>query len=949
MQKPQRSLPDISPGAPSHARTRLQRRILIPLGAGLLLLLTLFLGASLWLRHREMDTRIEHSLSAMRDFYTLAQQQNVAAMETALETMAQDQAIMGELARRDRPALLSRLAPLYKNFEKEQGITHFYFINTDQQVILRLHSPEKHGDTINRTTLQRAVEQKKVFSGIEVGMLGTLTLRTVRPFYGPDGDLIGLIELGKEIDHVTQALHSVFGAEAWVLVQKDQLHRKQWTEHQVRLGREADWDQFGDCALVSYTQPNVPAPIVQAVAAGRGQADDAGELLGWDGRTYEVTYFAVHDARGRHAGRIVLARENTALTALHRQVAWLVASLCIAVGTTLFLLCHVLLGRIERQLESAYRRLMESSQERLLQEQRQTREIELARQKTIDGVGDPIVVIGADHRVLLANDAFRRLVGAGEKPVAGAACTDVLPAWCRPCMEGGTCIMDRLRSTAAPVAFTMTSDESAQRVYEVLRSPVFDDSGAMTWFVASFRDITDRARAEEQLRDGALYDPLTRLANRTLFMDRLGQAFERARRHPECLFAVLFLDLDRFKVINDSLGHAAGDELLKQVADRLRGCLRGSDSVAHGGIENTAARLGGDEFTILLTDVGNANNAVRVAERALAEIARPYIIAEQEVFLTGSIGIATSVQGGATAQALLRDADTAMYRAKSGGRSRYELFDKAMHTQAVTRLKMESDMRRALLREEFVLHYQPIVGAATRRVAGFEALVRWQHPERGLVPPMDFIPVAEEIGLIVPLGWWVLKEACRQLKLWQQQFADKAPLTMSVNLSSIQLRQEDFVPRLDAILREADLDASTLDLEITESALMGNEPHVAAIIRQLKERGCHIHMDDFGTGYSSLSYLHRFPFDIIKIDRSFVTGIHESADKSSIVRTLVMMAHSLGMTVIAEGVESAEEMARLVELNAERVQGFYIARPLTVDQAEDFLRKMNMELKAVEG
>ncbi|OLE54318.1 MAG: hypothetical protein AUG51_08590 [Acidobacteria bacterium 13_1_20CM_3_53_8] len=438
------------------------------------------------------------------------------------------------------------------------------------------------------------------------------------------------------------------------------------------------------------------------------------------------------------------------------------------------------------------------------------------------------------------------------------------------------------------------------------------------------QDITERKRAEDQLLHDAFHDALTGLPNRALFTDHLKMALQRARRSHERLFATLFLDLDRFKVINDSLGHMIGDQLLVGIARRLEVCLRPGDTVA---------RLGGDEFTILLEDLLDATDAIEIAERIQRELSVPFNIGGHEVFTTASLGIAPSSIGYERAEDILRDADTAMYRAKMMGKNRYEVFDKAMHDRAMNLLQMETDLRRAVDRQEFFLEYQPIVELKSGQVHGFEALVRWQHPERGMISPLDFIPVAEENGLIIPLGRWVLIEACKQLRLWQEQVPENPSFNLSVNLSSRQFSQPDLVEQIAAIIKETEVDARGLKLEITESMVMENIDTAVGMLTRLRSLGVEISLDDFGTGYSSLSYLHRFPINTLKIDRSFVSRMTDSSENAEIVRTIATLARSLEMDVVAEGIETERQFEQLRALNCEYGQGFLFSEPVAHNEA----------------
>jgi diguanylate cyclase (GGDEF)-like protein len=436
--------------------------------------------------------------------------------------------------------------------------------------------------------------------------------------------------------------------------------------------------------------------------------------------------------------------------------------------------------------------------------------------------------------------------------------------------------------------------------------------------------------SREHFRHAAFHDSLTELPNRTLLADHLRLAIERARRRPEHLFAVLFLDLDRFKNINDSLGHAAGDRLLVETARRLEQCSRPTDTVA---------RLGGDEFAVLLDGLESECDAVRVAERVQEELMRPFRLGGHEVYTAASIGITLSTHGYEDPENVLRDADTAMYRAKEKGKARYELFDAEMHADALARLRLENDLRRAVEHREFEVYYQPVVALASSKLSGFEALVRWRHPERGIVGPTEFIPLAEETRLVTEIGAWVLEEACRQMSEWRELIPSQQHLTVSVNLSSKQLTQPGFAELVRRTLRETGLPPHCLKLEITESAVMDNADGAASLLAQLRGFGIQLSIDDFGTGYSSLSYLHRFPVDTLKIDRSFVAKMTDNSENGEIVRTIVTLASNLGMGVVAEGVETEEQHARLEALGCEYGQGFLYSRPVEAEAALALIRR----------
>jgi diguanylate cyclase (GGDEF)-like protein/PAS domain S-box-containing protein len=434
----------------------------------------------------------------------------------------------------------------------------------------------------------------------------------------------------------------------------------------------------------------------------------------------------------------------------------------------------------------------------------------------------------------------------------------------------------------------------------------------------SITDITEQKEAEEQLLHNAYHDSLTGLPNRTLFMNKLKRALARISEGDDYLFAILFLDLDRFKVINDSLGHHVGDQLLIALSKRLEAAIRPGDMVA---------RLGGDEFAIILDRIKSINDATQAAARIQQDLIAPFKLSGHEVVISASIGISHSLVPYNSPEEFIRNADIAMYRAKEHGRGSFELFDMGMQERVSERLQLEVDLRRALNRQEFQVHFQPIISLDNWCITGFEALARWKHPDKGYITPLKFIPIAEETGQIIEIGLWVLHESCKQIRKWQQVYPSNPPLTISVNLSGVQFCDINLIDNIKKILSETGLDASGLKIEITESAIIENIEAATDILNRLKELGIKILLDDFGTGYSSLSYLHRFPIDTLKIDRSFVTAMNMEKN-AEIVSTILTLAKNLGMDVIAEGVETREQIMKLTEMKCEYVQGFMLSKPM---------------------
>ncbi len=467
-------------------------------------------------------------------------------------------------------------------------------------------------------------------------------------------------------------------------------------------------------------------------------------------------------------------------------------------------------------------------------------------------------------------------------------------------------------------------------------SPLRDPEGVVTHYLAIEENITEQKAMEDQLRIAACTDRLTGLSNRMLFHDRLQQAVQRARRVKDYRFAVLFLDFDRFKLVNDSLGHDVGDLLLQEIAARLRATIRNSDSLGLAPDAHTTARFGGDEFVVLLDGIRGLGDAVAVAERMLAAFALPYQLDNHQVYSTASIGVVTSDLSCESAENVLRDADTAMYEAKLAGRSKYVEFDVSMRERVQRRMNLENDLRRAVENDEMYLNYQPIISLITGRVEGHEALVRWVHPGRGQIMPNEFIPVAEETGLIVSIGEWVLREACTQFVRWQEQLGEAAPRHISVNLSRAQLMSPRLPMTVARVLEQTGIQPPQLFLEITETAIMEDLEAATRMLRAIRALGVRLSMDDFGTGHSSLACLHQFPIDRLKIDRSFIANLDRGREYTALVYAVADLARNLHFDLVAEGVETREQLAVLQSLDCEFGQGYLFSQPLSAESATAF-------------
>jgi diguanylate cyclase (GGDEF)-like protein/PAS domain S-box-containing protein len=528
-----------------------------------------------------------------------------------------------------------------------------------------------------------------------------------------------------------------------------------------------------------------------------------------------------------------------------------------------------------------------------------------------------------EGKILDCNDSFARIFGYSSREEVLA-----LPAWdFYPTPEDRKATLARLKERGTLANFEQCLlRKDGNHVWVLENGNLMEGTdGSPSLIEGTVIDITERKRAEEQVKHLAFHDSLTGLPNRLLFNDRLRVAMVHANRYREKL-AVLFLDIDRFKVINDSLGHPIGDELLRRIAERVGGCIRQEDTIA---------RLGGDEFTVLLPGIAKEEDAATIANKILEAVRLPFFIEHRELFITTSIGVTLFPEDGTDPESLVRNADTAMYRAKEQGRDTTRLYAPTMNTKALERLSLEGRLRQALPNDELVVHYQPLIDLATGRIRGAEALLRWQHPELGLVAPGDFIAIAEVSGLIVPIGQWVLRTACAQARAWQLQGHPK--FSVAVNLSARQFQQADLVFQVTEALHQADLPAESLDLEITESNAMQNAELSIATLQDLKNLGVSLSMDDFGTGYSSLNYLKRFPIDRIKIDQSFVRDVNRDPDDAAIATAIIAMAHSLKLTAVAEGVETEEQLEFLLAQRCDEMQGYLFSRPVPAAEFEELL------------
>src|SRR5216683_1633227 len=561
-----------------------------------------------------------------------------------------------------------------------------------------------------------------------------------------------------------------------------------------------------------------------------------------------------------------------------------------------------------------------------------------------ENAADMIAVVDETGRRIYNSPAYQHVLGySAEELQTTSSIEQIHPDDRARVLEAGR----KARSTGQGqrLEYRIQHKDGSWRILESTANVVPNRKGETEKLVIVNRDISERKRAEDMLAHSSFHDGLTNLPNRALFLDRLQRAFALSKRHQDYKFAVLFIDIDEFKVFNDSLGHTVGDEVLVQVGKRLTASLREVDTISRPQLnesprDDTLARIGGDEYTVLLEDIRNASDGIRVAERLQGRLAAPFSVHGYEIVVTASVGIALSTAACAHAEDLLRDANIAMYRAKQTGKARCEVFDTAMHAGAVRRLELETELRKALELGEFRTHYQPIISLKTGRITGFEALTRWQHGDR-LLAPAEFIAVADETGLIIPMNRLLLREACEQVTSWHAQFPAEPALTMSVNITSKEFAHPNLAKGIGETLKQTGLDPKNLQLEITETIAMGDPETAASVLSELKALGVRLSVDDFGTGYSSLSRLQQFPVDSLKIDRAFISRMDSDAESHKIVQVIIMLAQTLGLTTVAEGAETEEHVNQLKALDCGFAQGYYFSKPADHRVISDLLLKVN--------
>jgi diguanylate cyclase (GGDEF)-like protein/PAS domain S-box-containing protein len=889
----------------------LKTRMLLPLGLVLAGLLAAFVLVFYVEESDHLGEDFARDLRVVQEFYDDAVREGERRLAAQTLALQRDARLAGALERRDRAALARLSVPLLVELKAGFDITHLYFLDPGRVTVFRAHFPGWQGDRIGRATALEAERTGRPASGVEIGPAGTLALRRVQP-WRRDGRLIGYLEISMDVESLLLHALRVLRAESVVLLDKRYLERDKWERGMRLLGRETDWEQLPDRA-VSFQTLAALTPGLRARLLSSAPAASHGRLeVSVGGRVHYGGLLPLRDVRGRHVGELLVLRDFSEHVARYRELLAGLVGAGATLGLALFALFYRILDRTERELAERQAALL-ANREALEQGQREWT-------AAFDAVQDLMFMHDRDMRITRANRAYLERAGLPAEEVLGRPYWQVFPRRDGP-LAG---CLQALDKGAAEEEEVQLEDG---RIYRCRYYPIFDSRGAHRYSMHIMQDVTEHRQFEARLHHQATHDALTGLPNRYLLTDRLEQALVhavRAGRH----VAVLVLDLDRFKQVNDALGHSAGDELLQQVTARLGQCVRAGD---------TLARLGGDEFVVVLVDLAQPDDVMMVGQKILSALAQPLPLDGQELVTTVSIGTSLFPRDGRSANELLKNADAALLRAKQRGRNNIQCYTDQLSRRTREALALASELRHAIGREELRLHYQPQVDLLSGHIVGAEALIRWQHGTRGLVPPDQFIPLAEETGLIVPIGEWVLDVACEQARRWRDE--GLPPIAMAVNLSAHQLRRPDLAAIVAQALRVNDLDPRWLELELTESAVMDEPEEATARLRELHRLGVSIALDDFGTGYSSLNHLKRFPISRLKVDRSFVQNITTNLDDAAIVSAIIAMAHGLEMSVVAEGIETNEQLHYLRQRHCNVGQGYHFSRPVPAEQLGELLRR----------
>ena len=1051
-------------------------RLLVPLVVTLGVMVAASVLAVRYYQRSQIDAEVRNHSHYAEQLLQDALVSEAQRMQAVLAVLMRDERVKRALKDKDHDALLMLSSSVFDALRKSHGITHLYFISPARSVILRVHEPTRFGDTVERLTLKRALTGAQPASGIELGPLGTFTLRSVAPWYDREG-LIGFVEVGEDIGRLIGRLGEFLNVALVVTIDKRMLKREGWDAGRRMLGLHNTWDQIDEVVVADSTLGSLPPSLLDAVEWAR-RGESVVEVRLDEHQLYRGSSVALSDVGGRKIGNLVVLKDVTQAWDSGNRTLWMVGGLSAALGAGLIAVFIIIAHRTDRVLLQSQEALLEAQRtlekrvaertvaleefnrrlEDEVEERRRAEEAwrasETRYRQVVESANSIIMRRDLKGRITYINRFALEFFGYTEDEILGRSIVGtIVPetestgrdlaamvedigrfpeqyvnnenetvrrdgervwiAWTNKAVRNesgevieilsvgndvtarkraeeelllmasvfrnsleGVVITDALgtvlRVNAAFCEITgYSEDEVRGKSYQSLTADgddqmLFDnlwqslqqagfwqgeiwnrrkngevypqwlgvnavraDDGRVTRYIGVFTDMTEKKLSEKRIYRLAHYDALTDLPNRVLFQDRLDQAITQANRTGSQV-ALLYLDLDRFKPINDSLGHHVGDLLLKGVAERLRASVRESDTVT---------RMGGDEFTVIVPGIEKDRDIVptasAIARKVVKRLSKSFRLEGHEVFITSSVGIACYPQDGETAGDLVKNADSAMYHAKEQGGQTHMFYEERMNAAVAERLAMEHNLRKALERNEFHLHYQPWLSLREGEIRGVEALLRWEHPELGAVPPDEFVPIAEDMGLIVPIGEWVLQESVRQARVWETQ--GLPPVRIAVNLSLRQLRDKRLLKAVRSLLKESKLEPERLALEITESTLMEDLQETVAVLSKLSRAGIHLLIDDFGVGYSSLSHLKRFPIHSVKIDRSFVRDIATDANDAAIVAAIIAMAHQLRLRVVAEGVETEEQLAFLRQHKCDEIQGHVISEPLPPETCAEVL------------
>lgn len=884
----------------------LKTAVLLPLTLVLTTLISLFVYGYIHQEKAYTQKHIDKELLVAKRAMDSGIKSDTDKLSAALAIITADPGLKRAMIAGDREALLEQSNRYFKTLREKNDITHLYFHLPNRVNFLRVHNPQRHSDKIDRFSLLQAEATHKPSSATEIGPIGLFTLRVVFPWY-ENGTLIGYVEMGQEIEHLYTHIKEIAKVDLDVIIDKKILSKEDWEAGMKQLGRKAQWNLLPQSVVIFTTLPENRRTLIKKIAECNPLKQVAMNFT-VDERTYHISSLPLIDPNpannGNKIGCIYFIHDVTALQQKNILHIFFAIGAGIVLGGLLILFFSFLIYRVEKQLRKATQRLYLHFEQ------------------------NPLAVIEWDtnFKVVEWNPAAEKIFAYTKEEAVGHSAEELILAE----KEIGHVfeIWEALLSGRGGYRSTNENrtKEKNTIICEWYNTPLMDEKGEIIGVASIVEDLSEQKRSEEKIAHLGYYDLLTELPNRLLFKDRLEDNCRKAHRY-NYLVGILHINIDHLKSINDTLGHTMGDLVIQSVALRIKEAIRESD---------TLSRFGGDEFTVLISELKDLHNLERITSSIFEMFKEPIQIHDQELFITLSIGSSIYPLDDISSENLIRNADTAMNLAKTMGRNQYQQYKKELTDQATKVLSLQNGLRNAIKNEEFVLYYQPQMNLKTGMIIGAEALIRWKHPEDGLKSPIEFIPIAEESGLIVPMGEWILRTACKQAKEWHEQ--GMSDFTIAVNLSARQFREKGFAKMVLQIIQDSQVESSFIELELTESILAENTVVVLETLNIFKQEGIKISLDDFGTGYSSLSYLKLFPIDKLKIDQSFVRDALVDKSDASLIRTIIAMGKALELTTIAEGVETKEQMDFLHMEGCDEIQGYLLSKPIPADEFIHFLR-----------